>query len=399
MEREKYADFTDDAEIVAAVIAGDERAIRYVFFEGFNKMLRVSYNQCSGGMPVPRDVPMHELFLYMTENDCAILRKYKQGQALDVWLATFSKEFFNTYCRDKTVSALIAGDNRATSYVFFEKNERELRDIFSQYRTRLCKIIDMDVAELQHIRTEEYEDIVVSLVEYLQKIDREKLLKINPRKPFSSWFAQEIFNKYLKRKERETIVSALKAGGNRATSYVFFEKYEVMLRNIYSQYRTGLRDEEFEDIVISLFEQLQENDWQKLRTYDPEREFPNWLATVFRHKLIDIYRKKGKKCNNLSDYSDEQRIYDIQEAHAEWERTEYNELLSEIKKKLDKILPGYKPKRHKEIIEALYVRGIDEETLKDELAKKYNIKRESADKNIKRATTELVEKHFSNYKK
>lgn len=95
----------DDEQLVAALIAGDERAIQYVFYNHYNAMLRKIAKKQIGHLPIEYDDMVQELYLWLSEGDWARLKKYIPKESrFDYWFSMKSNTFFRDYCRKKLYS-------------------------------------------------------------------------------------------------------------------------------------------------------------------------------------------------------------------------------------------------------------------------------------------------------
>ena len=122
--------------------------------------------------------------------------------------------------------------------------------------------------------------------------------------------------------------------------------------------------------------------------YDTTKPFGPWLGQVFKHALIDYCRKNYKNYNPVSEYADEQRIYDdIKDSRIDWRN---GDLLQDIKRDIRLILQGYEPPEEKKLIEDLFIHGMEEKDLVVELVEKLNIKQKTAEKRIERARDKAI---------
>lgn len=281
----RYA-YKDDAQMVADVIADDELATRYVLYEEYDDLLREIFSKCVGDMPIQHDVPVKEFHLYLTENDCAILKLFDNTKmAFDVWLTKKAKMFFEVFSREKLIAAVIAGDNLATKYVFFDKYSGLLHTIFNQ------------------------------------KIEKRSLLK-----------------------------------------------------------------DYYDDAVQSFYIHLSKNDWSNLRAYDATKQFSSWLGKVFENFLISDYCRKTYY--RVSEFTDDNRIYDTPVNYFDWDN-------SELMRDLKRVLPEFEPPRDREIIEALIIRDED----KKDIAKRYGLHVDSVSRIFREGIARLVSNYLSDYKK
>lgn len=97
----QYA-YKDDAQMVADVIAGDNLATRFVFYENFNGILHGCYNRvvATRNLPVEYDDIVQELYLHLRKNDWGKLRQFTSSKGLfPQWFTSVTFNFFADYCK------------------------------------------------------------------------------------------------------------------------------------------------------------------------------------------------------------------------------------------------------------------------------------------------------------
>lgn len=97
----QYA-YKDDAQMVADVIAGDNLATRYVFYEQFNGILHGCYYKVvtARNLPVQYEDLIQELFFHISKDNWGKLREYDQSKGeFYKWFTTVVFRFFKDYCK------------------------------------------------------------------------------------------------------------------------------------------------------------------------------------------------------------------------------------------------------------------------------------------------------------
>lgn len=90
-----------DSELVAKLLANDEKAVLYFFYEKFYSTFEYHVYRI---FPYEVDVQglVHEFFLYLRENDWHRLRSYDPSKAqLNTWVSVVSFRFFVNYKKSK----------------------------------------------------------------------------------------------------------------------------------------------------------------------------------------------------------------------------------------------------------------------------------------------------------
>ena len=90
-----------DTELVAKVIANDERALLFFFYEKFYSMFEYHVYKI---FPYEQDVQelVHEFFLYLRQDDWRRLRSFNPEKAqLNTWVSVVSFRFFLNFKKSK----------------------------------------------------------------------------------------------------------------------------------------------------------------------------------------------------------------------------------------------------------------------------------------------------------
>lgn len=90
-----------DTELVARVLANDEKAMLYFFYEKYYSVFEYHIYKV-----FPYEVSVqglvHEFFLHLAENDCRRLRSFNPQKAqLNTWVSVVSFRFFLNYKKSK----------------------------------------------------------------------------------------------------------------------------------------------------------------------------------------------------------------------------------------------------------------------------------------------------------
>lgn len=180
------------------------------------------------------------------------------------------------------------------------------------------------------------------------------------------------------------LVSAVMAGDEGATRYLFYDHYTALLRKNYNK-TVGNLPVQFDDLVQELYLFFRENDWEKLKKYDPAEDFICWFSTVSFRFFKDCCKKKFY---SSTDFTDDIPNYDKRESYFDWEN-------SELMRDLRRVLPFFQPPRDREIIEATVIR---DESI-SEVAQRYNLTENNLSTIKRRALARLVATYLSDYKK
>ncbi|MBR1793198.1 MAG: sigma-70 family RNA polymerase sigma factor [Bacteroidales bacterium] len=89
----------DDAQLVAALLQGDEAAVRYVFYDRYDLLLRHNAVKACRGCCIDFEDLRHELYLYLSIGNWARLRRYDSRQPFESWLSVVSYRCFRDYAR------------------------------------------------------------------------------------------------------------------------------------------------------------------------------------------------------------------------------------------------------------------------------------------------------------
>lgn len=89
--------YKDDAQMVTEVIAGNQGAIRYMFYDQYKEMLRHNAQKAAGTKQVSLDDLTQELFLYLSADDWRRLRTYTPPLPFASWFTVVSYRFFKDF--------------------------------------------------------------------------------------------------------------------------------------------------------------------------------------------------------------------------------------------------------------------------------------------------------------
>lgn len=93
----------DDAQMVAAMMAGDEAAIEYVFYDHYNPMLRSLANYTFNRWGASREKSItykdliSELYLHLSKDDWRILKRYNPENPFEPWFSIVASRYFKDY--------------------------------------------------------------------------------------------------------------------------------------------------------------------------------------------------------------------------------------------------------------------------------------------------------------
>lgn len=154
--------YENDAQMVLAVMAGDEGATRYLFYDHYTALLRKNYNKVAGNLPVQFEDLVQELYLYLCGNNWEKLKKYNPEEDFVCWFSTVSFRFFKDYCKKKFYSVTDFSDDipnydKRESYFDWETSElmRDLRRVLPFFQPPR----DREIIEATVIRDEKLADV------------------------------------------------------------------------------------------------------------------------------------------------------------------------------------------------------------------------------------------------
>ena len=184
-------------------------------------------------------------------------------------------------------------------------------------------------------------------------------------------------------KDDAQLVAELLAGNEGALHYVFYDHFNPLLKmNAYKA--AGTKQVEYDDLVQELYLYLSDNDWEKLRKYNPERPFINWFSVVsyrffkdFSCSMIDLSNQIP-----ISNMNDHQTAF--------MSNGTIGTIMMDIKQAISKL----KPPRDSEILEALLLRDEVPETV----AKRHNVTVDNLYNIKRRAIAKLIKQHLIDYK-
>ena len=179
------------------------------------------------------------------------------------------------------------------------------------------------------------------------------------------------------------LVAELLAGNEGALHYVFYDHFNPLLKmNAYKA--AGTKQVEYDDLVQELYLYLSNNDWEKLRKYNPERPFINWFSVVsyrffkdFSCSMIDLSNQIP-----ISNMNDHQTAF--------ISNGTIGTIMMDIKRAISKL----KPPRDSEILEALLLRDEEPETV----AERHNVTVDNLYNIKRRAIAKLIKQHLIDYK-
>ena len=124
-----------DSELVARLLANDEKAVLYFFYEKFYSTFEYHVFRI---FPYEVDVQelVHEFFIHLCENDWRRLRSYNPDKAqLNTWVSVVSYRFFLNYKKSKI-------DSNGLVNIYEQWDEKIMN-----YRQECHNQIRMDVAK------------------------------------------------------------------------------------------------------------------------------------------------------------------------------------------------------------------------------------------------------------
>ena len=94
--------------MVAALMSGDEGAVRYVFYDHYDQLLRLNARKACHGRIVDYDDLRQELFLYLCADNWRRLHRYDATMPFACWFSVVSYRFFKDYAGTAPVALALA---------------------------------------------------------------------------------------------------------------------------------------------------------------------------------------------------------------------------------------------------------------------------------------------------
>ena len=154
--------YTTDADMVAKLMSGHNGALRYVFYDQYDSLLRYNAAKAAGSKGVEVDDLIQELYLYLSADNWARLRRYDPKQPFAAWFSVVSYRFFKDFSRSmidmssqvpiSTIedrSPLLAGGTSISTMVM------DIKNILKNFRPPR----DRDILEAVLLRDEDPADI------------------------------------------------------------------------------------------------------------------------------------------------------------------------------------------------------------------------------------------------
>lgn len=176
--------YKNDEHLIRQLLAGNERAVNYVFYDHFTSLLRHNAAKAAGNKGVPYDDLVQELFLYLSANNWAQLRKYNPEMPFVNWFSVVSYRFFKDFSRSMIDSSLKVPISNTSDHLFRQHESVDLFSLMGDVQRALAKLKpprDRDILEALIIRDEEPEKVAVRhnvTVDNLYNIKRRALAKL-----------------------------------------------------------------------------------------------------------------------------------------------------------------------------------------------------------------------------
>lgn len=166
------------------------------------------------------------------------------------------------------------------------------------------------------------------------------------------------------------LVSDLLAGNELAVRYLLYEQYTPLLR-MNAQKAAWNKAIDYDDLVQELYLYLSDNNWEKLRRYDPKQPFVNWFSVV-------SYRF-FKDCSRSMIDSDQQVPISSMNDHSQCSPFDGMMMEGAVMMDIRAALAELWPPRDRQILEALLLHDEEPQTVAEQhhvtVDNLYNIKR------------------------
>lgn len=176
--------YKNDAQLVAELLAGNEGAIRYVFYDHFKSLLRTNAIKAAGSKIVAYDDLVQELYLYLSSNNWEKLRRYNPERPFINWFSVVSYRFFKDFSRSMIDSAnqipISDMNDHQTAFISSGETGTIMMDI-KHALSRLKPPRDKEILEALLLRDEEPEKVAERhnvTVDNLYNIKRRAIAKL-----------------------------------------------------------------------------------------------------------------------------------------------------------------------------------------------------------------------------
>lgn len=181
------------------------------------------------------------------------------------------------------------------------------------------------------------------------------------------------------------MVNALLEGNEGALRYVFYDHFRPLLYHNYTMTKKG-NFVEFDDVVQQLYLYLSENDWERLRRYNPAMPFVNWFSVVSCRYFKDFFR-------SVIDPTVREPIIYIDDHNPTLAIT--SEVSQTLLGDLWRVLPLLEPPRDRQILKSFLIDDEAPETV----AKRHGVTIDNLYNIKRRALTRLVKNYLIDYKR
>lgn len=159
---------------------------------------------------------------------------------------------------------------------------------------------------------------------------------------FSSWSDREL-------------VTAVTSGNQNAIVYMFYTKYSATFQ--YHIYKLFNGKVEVSDLVDEFFMYLLEDDWRRLRSFDPNQSsLSTWISTV-SFRFFRDYKRSKIDLNGLITISDKWETF-----RGDWMES----IEAGLKMDIDQAIEGIKNDRDREIAKRLFIDDKEYEAVAEE---------------------------------
>ena len=151
------------------------------------------------------------------------------------------------------------------------------------------------------------------------------------------------------------LVSAVTSNNQNAIVYLFYTKYSSTFQ--YHIYKLFNGKVEVSDLVDEFFMFLLEDDWRRLRSFDPDKaSLSTWISTV-SFRFFRVYKRSKIDMNGLITISDQWETF-----RGDWMESVEAGLKMDINQAID----GIKSDRDREIARRLFIDDKEYEVVAEE---------------------------------
>ncbi|MCQ2264315.1 MAG: sigma-70 family RNA polymerase sigma factor [Bacteroidales bacterium] len=173
-----------DAQVVGLLLENDESAVRFVFYDKYNALLRLNFAKTAGNKSVDYEDLVQELYIFLSKNDWEKLRKYDVKLPFINWFSVVSYRFFKDYTHAMIDSAQQLPISDMDDHTLAVAGVNKLNTIMLDIKAAIAKLWpprDREIVEALILNEEEPAEVAQRFnvtVDNLYNIKRRALAKL-----------------------------------------------------------------------------------------------------------------------------------------------------------------------------------------------------------------------------